>query len=175
MNAMMANCNTMKRIRYLAGWIFIRPRRWLFSNMVYNCYLRILPRHVSYLGWSMPNIHWWLLYKTVFQFFHWLQYDARDKLCVWKDGMLWHEPWYARACRRVGGTTSGYAIGGGECYQCGSEDGSQVRLSNDKTGTTFILEDTWTTSSENGTDHRFCGTTICPKCGYRKYYEDGSL
>jgi hypothetical protein len=165
----------MKRLRHLLGWLLVRPRRWLFANMVFNCYLRLWPRHDSYLGWSLPNLHWWLLYKTVFRFCSWLQWGARDKLCVWKDGRLSHEPWYARALRRIGKTTAGYAVSGGECYHCASEAGCQVELSSDETGTTFILERQWTTASECGTDYRFSGTTICPKCGHRQYFEDGSL
>jgi len=76
---------------------------------------------------------------------------------------------------RIGATTAGYAISGGECYHCSSPEGCQVDLSEDETGTTFILEKTWSEGTQDGTDYRFRGVTICPKCGYRAGYEDGSL
>lgn len=164
-----------RKFRYLLSWIFVRPRRWLFLNMVYSSTLRLLPRHDEYFGWIWPNLHWWILYKTVFRFFKWLHWDAWRRFCKWGDRGLIRKTFLARAVQRIGQTTAGYAIGGGECFHCGSEDGCQVELANDETGTVFILGRAWSVGTQDGTDHRFCGTTICPKCGYESYYEDGSL
>ena len=84
-------------------------------------------------------------------------------------------PWSAAVIKKIGDTTAGYAISGGECFHCGSSEGDPVYLSDDETGETFKLENEWSCPSEDGTDHRFSGTAICPKCGYESYYEDGSL
>lgn len=165
-----------KKIRYILGWIFVRPRRWLFWKMICNAYLRILPQKKEYeFGWRLPNLHWWILYITVFKFCKWLNYDAWRKFCTYKNGWLDKKPLIAKIIHRIGETTAGYAIHGGECYHCGSEAGDQVTLSDDETGEFFKLERTWSVGTMDGTDHRFCGTTICPKCGYKEYYEDGSL
>lgn len=85
------------------------------------------------------------------------------------------KPLIARVIKRIGATTAGFTILGGECFHCASPDGDQVELSQDETGKVFKLERTWESYSQDGTDYRFCGTTICPRCGYRSYYEDGSL
>jgi hypothetical protein len=124
--------------------------------------------------YDWPNIHWWILYKTVFKFFKWLNYDAWRPFCKWGRIRLTF-PLIARIIQRIGQTTAGYAISGGECFHCSSEKGAPVDLSNDETGIKFILEREWSEGTENGTDYRFCGTTICPVCGYKRYYEDGSL
>jgi len=164
----------MKTTRYILGWIFVRPRRWFFHRMIWCTDLQLVPRYISYLGWSWPNLHWWLLYKTVFKLFKWLNYDAWRPLCTWEPHLK-HQPWYAKLIQRIGQTTAGFAISGGECYHCASQDGCPVWLSDDEAGKTFINIKTWTTGTPDGTDYRFSGTTICPKCGYRQYYEDGSL
>lgn len=163
-----------KRLRYIYGWLFVRPRRWLFHRMVWATSPRWLPRK-GYSGWEWPNIHWWILYLTVFQFFHWLEDRAWHPFCTWKDRRLEHKSLIARIIHRIGQTTAGERIHGMECYHCGSPDGCQVDLADDDTGMTFILDRRWTVGTQDGTDHRFCGTTICPRCGYREYYEDGSL
>lgn len=166
----------MKNIMYTLGWILVRPRRWFFFNMVANTLPVWLPIKKYYDdGWTLPNIHWWILYNTIFKFFKWLYWDAWTKFCTYKNGWLDKKPLIAKIIHRIGSTTAGYAIGGGECYHCASPDGCQVELSRDESGVMFKLEQTWTTSSQDGTDHRFCGTTICPKCGYESYFEDGSL
>lgn len=164
----------MKRLRYLSGWILVRPRRWLFHRMIWNYDLRMWPERLFEGHWMWPNPHWWILYWTVFKFFKWLNYDAWRPLCKW-DRRLLHKPWYAAVIQRIGATTSGFAIHGGECFHCASKDGDQVSLTDDETGTTFRLERTWTVGTPDGTDHRFCGLTICPDCGYEDSYEDGSL
>lgn len=166
----------MKTLFYLYGWIFVRPRRWLFWNMVRNTGPRWIPKR-RWCGWQMPNIHWYILYSTIFRFMTWLHYDAWRSFCKWDGpgGMRSSYPMIARIIKRIGSTTAGFAISGGECFHCGSPDGDQVYLSEDEGGSTFILEDAWSVPTMDGTDHRFCGTTICPRCGYRAYYEDGSL
>lgn len=164
-----------KSFRYGLGWFFVRPRRWLFWRMVGSCYVRWLPEHDDYFGWKMPNVHWWILYITVFKFFCWLHYDAWRPLCTWKDGWLHHTPCYAEWIQRIGQTTAGSAISGGECFHCASKDGNQVDLADDETGMTFILTDSGTTGTQDGTDHWFCGITICPRCGFRSDYRDSSL
>lgn len=127
-------------------------------------------------GYSFPNIHWWILNKTVFTFFLWLERYAWKYFCTWKNGWLYHKPLIAKIIHRIGKTTAGCALHGGECWHCGAEEGNPVDLSDDETGEFFKLEKTWTACcSEIGTDYRFCGVTICPKCGFEQYYEDGSL
>jgi hypothetical protein len=162
-------------VRWGLGYLFVRPRRWFFHKLICNCYPHWLPRKDDYCGWRMPNIHWWLLYRTAFKFCKWLHYDAWRPFCDWTGGWRRSFPWPARLIKRIGDTTAGYAISGGECYHCGSPEGNQVDLSDDETGTVFKLESTWSVGTQEGTDHRFCGTTICPMCGYEAYYEDGSL
>jgi hypothetical protein len=138
--------------------------------------LRLLPHKEEYFGWKWPNLHWWVLYKTIFRFCTWLHYDSWRLFCDWTGGYRCSFPLIARMIKKIGTTTAGFAISGGECFHCGSEAGNPVNLADDETtGTTFILERVWTIDTPDGTDHRFCGTTICPKCGYKDYYEDGSL
>ncbi len=188
------NTGIRLKLRYWAGWVFIRPIRKFFSAMLrgsfYNsCGVQWLPKHDPELVWlcdcygvkprwwrliRWPDFHWVFLYRTVFRFFSWLHYDAWRPLCTW-DRFLKHKPWYAAVIQRIGGITAGGAISCYECYHCASKRGCQIELSNDESGKYFVLEDTWTSSTENGTDHRFRGKTICPKCGYEDEYEDGSL
>lgn len=159
---------------YIYGWIFVRPRRWLFGRMLLGSFgLRLMPEKRCY-GWSYPNLHWWILYHTIFNFFCWLYWDAWRPFCKW-DGVLIHKPLIAKIIHRIGATTAGFAINGFECFHCGCPEGCQVELSNDESGQFFKLKDKWSVVTINGTDHRFSGTTICPKCGYQGYYEDGSL
>jgi hypothetical protein len=166
----------MKRYFFwLFGWCFVRPQRWLFRRMVFSTHLQLLPQHDDYFGWTWPNPHWWILYKTVFRFFNWLHWDAWRPLCTWGERCLEHKPWWASLVQRIGGTTAGFAISGGECFHCASLDGNQVDLSDDETGQTFRLEEKWSVGTQDGTDYRFRGTTICPVCGYEAEYEDGSL
>lgn len=165
----------MKRLRYILGWVLVRPRRWFFWNMISSS----TPQWRSELTfdgrWHGPNIHWWILYKTVFKFFKWLNYEGWRPLCKWSPTCLIHKPWYAELVHRIGETTAGAAISGGECYHCASKEGDQVDLAYDETGTHFVDVESWTVGTQDGTDHRFSGITICPKCGFRSEYEDGSL
>lgn len=164
----------LKKIYYLYGWIFVRPRRKLFKKMICNSYLRIIPEKDS-LGWHLPNLHWWLLYVSVFKFFKWLDWRAWRYLCTYENGWLKRKPMIAKIIDRIGATTAGYVISGDECFHCSHPAGCQAELLGDGTGVNFILEKSWTVGTMDGTDYRFCGITICPICGYRDYYEDGSL
>lgn len=165
----------MKRIRYIYGWLCVRPRRWFFLKMVMAAYPRWLPERLYETGSvKWPNIHWHVLYLTVFRFFKWLQWDAWRGFCTW-DRHLKHKPWYAAWIQRIGETTAGAVISGGECWHCGHKGGNPIDLTDDETGTTFKFERTWMVGTQEGNDYRFCGTTICPHCGYKDYYEDGSL
>ena len=134
----------MKKIRYILGWIFVRPRRWLFWKMVCNTQLQLMPIKRDWCGWHFSNIHWWILYKTVFNFCSWLNYEAWMPFCKWNEkGYLERESLIAYIIQRIGQTTAGYACSGGECFHCASEEGDQVELADDETGTTFILERAW--------------------------------
>jgi hypothetical protein len=165
----------MKIIFKLYGWVFVRPRRYLFGKMAWASCLRLLPKK-NWDGWRFPNLHWWVLNKTVFRFFEWLAWgNSWRYFCAWENGGLKHKPFIARVIHRIGRTTAGYAMSGGECFHCANEEGDPVDLSMDETGEFFKLEKTWFTATEDGTDYRFCGTTVCPKCGYKQSYEDGSL
>lgn len=156
------------------GWVVIRPLRWFFWKMACNTTLYILPKR-DFFGWLLPNIHWWALYKTVFKLFEWINYEAWRPFCDWTGGYRQTYPFIARVIHNIGKTTAGYAISGGQCYHCGSEEGCPVELSDDDTGEQFQLLETWTSSTPDGIDYRFRGITICPKCGYKQEYEDGSL
>jgi hypothetical protein len=148
----------------------------MFWKMIGTAYgPRWIPRKHEFFGWQWPDFHWWLLYKTVFKFCKWLHYDAWRPLCTYKDGWLKHKPWVANVIHRIGSTTAGFAISGGECYHCAAEEGCQVELSEDETGERFKLIETWIEGTQEGTDYRFKGITICPVCGYESEYEDGSL
>lgn len=156
------------------GWVFYRHLKRWFRKMVRasepkwkfekTCY--------GYLIW--PNIWWWLLYRTVFKFCKGCYWDYWRPFCKW-DKVLIHKPWYARFIHWFGSYTAGMAISGGRCEHCGSEKGDPVDLSGDETGNTFELKGTQTVGTQEGTDHQFWGITICPCCGYRAEYSDGSL
>ncbi len=168
-----------QKIVRIYGWVFVRPRRWLFWRMVAkgSFGLRLIPRKREYIGFGRdyPNLHWWILYKTIFNLFSWMYWDAWRLFCDWTGGYRRSYPLIARIIHRIGATTSGYVISGGECFHCASERGCEVDLSEDETGVYFKLEKTWSEGTMDGTDHRFCGTTICPDCGLESYYEAGSL
>lgn len=168
---------TKVRLRWIAGWVFVRPIRWLFHRMTGGCYLQKWPTKAFDGHWCMPNYHWWLLYCTVFRFFNWLSDDAWRPFCAWSGpgGSRSSFPLSARIIHKIGRTTAGYAISGGACFHCASEDGDPVELSEDETGRTFRLEKSWSVATMDGTDYRFCGTTVCPACAYESHYEDGSL
>ena len=164
-----------RHLRYLLAWVLIRPRRWAFHRMMW---------HDRPLGfrrrWDgrllLPNCGWWLLHLTLWRFFRWLYWDGWRPLCRWGERQRLTYPWYAQVVHRVGATTAGHALSGsGECYHCAHPDGCAVELSDDETGRTFELEGQGVYPSQDGTDYRFWGTTICPRCGYRARYEDGSL
>lgn len=167
----------LKKIYYLYGWIFVRPRRKLFKKMICNSYLRIIPeKHCG--KWLLPNLLWWLLYISVFKFSKYSYWRTWSYLCTYGNGRLKRKPilWIiARIIHGISSTTAGCAINIGECFHCSHPDGWSAELSEDETGVNFILEKSWTVGTMDGTDYRFCGITICPICGYRDYYEDGSL
>lgn len=150
----------MKRLRYAYGWLFVRPRRWLFGRMLAwgsgPLYWRPLRRWDDSILW--PHPHWWVLYHTVFRLFSWLQWNGRG-------------PW-----RRLGKWAVGMNLSGtGECWHCGHPAGCPLRLSDDDTGRTFVLKESGHSATDMGTDYWYRGTTICPKCGYRAPWEDSSL
>lgn len=167
----------MPNIFKIYGYIFVRPRRWFFRKMFGGSYLRILPKREDYFGWRMPNIHWWILYRTIFRLFKWMYWDAWRKLCTYENGWLKHKPFIAKIIHRVGSTTAGFAISGGECFHCSSVDGNPVYLSDPdyENGEYFELTESGVSSTQEGTDHWFKGITTCPRCGYKQEYGDGSL
>lgn len=166
----------LKKFWYAYGLIIVRPRRWFFRNMIRNDRLQLLPKYNEYWErWSWPNIHWWILHETIFEFCHWLAWDGWRPFCDWTGGYRRTFPWIARIIKRIGETTAGVHCFSCECWHCGAEDCDQTTLAGDETDTTFILEETWSEGTQEGTDHRFRGITICPRCGYRAGYEDGSL
>lgn len=164
-----------RKSRYVYGWAFVRPRRWLFRQMIGGSILQLQFNRTwdGYLLW--PNPHWWLLYQTVFRFFKWLEWEAWRPFCDWTGGLRRTFPWYASLIKRVGQTTAGAVCHGGECYHCGHPEGDPIELANDETGMNFRLEGTSVLDTPDGTDHVFWGTTICPYCGYVSSYRDGSL
>jgi hypothetical protein len=164
-----------QKLMYIYGWIFVRPRRWFFRKLICSSYIKWLPKRLWSGYWLIPNLHWYVMYRTIFKFCKWLHYEAWRPFCKSENGWITYKPLISEIIHKVGKTTAGFAISGGECFHCGSERGDPVDLSSDETGRTFILERAWTCATQDGTDHRFCGTTCCPVCGYKHYYEDGSL
>jgi len=185
------------RFRYAVTWLTVRPRRWFFGRCLWrgSYGTKWLPTRreewddydynkdrkrteLEMIEW--PNVHWRFAYLTVFRFFKWLHYNGCWEFAFrgkpsW-DGIRrkQHNP-VSRLVQRIGETTAGVHILSMECYHCASKEGWQGELAEDETGTTFILEDSGTTATMDGTDHWFRGTTICPKCGYRAEYREGSL
>lgn len=165
----------MVKLNYWLSWLTVRPRRWFFHKLSCASFGARWWFKREFFGWVYPNIHWWLLYQTVWRFLRWFNDDAWRYFCTWENGWLKKKPLIAKIIHRIGETTVGERSHGGECYHCASKEGCQVELSEDETGKFFVLEKSWSEGTMDGTDHRFCGTTICPKCGYKSYYEDGSL
>lgn len=168
------------RIRYAAAFITVRPVRKLFWKMIANTELRLIPKEREWDGsWRLPNVHWWILYKTVFSFFKWVHRDAWRPFCDWTGGWRQTFPPIARIVKWFGDSTAGYAISGGRCFHCNHEDGCQVSISDygDSSGySPFVRNvESWSVGTMDGTDYRFSCTTVCPKCGFKSEYEDGSL
>lgn len=149
-------------IYWIRGFIIIKPIRYLFWKMITNTEPRLL------------NIHWWLLYETVFKFFKWVYWDAWRMFCNWEGGWRRTYPLTARMIHSIGKITAGYAICGGGCYHCGSEYGDPVLLSEEESENCKIIE-TGVSATQNGTDYWFIAETICPMCGYKDEHRDGSL
>jgi hypothetical protein len=179
------------KIRYITSWITVRPRRWFFKNCLskgsfgvrwlperreeYDNYCYVTEKKRSVIGMiRWPNVHWVLAYYTAFKFCSWLYRDGWRPFCKWNPYRATF-PWYARLIQRIGQTTAGVHISGNECYHCASPAGDPSDLADDETGTTFILKDHGSSSTMDGIDHWFNGTTICPKCGYRSDYSSSSL
>lgn len=188
-----------RRWRYRLAFLTVRPRRWFFWKCIaegsfcnHRWGWRWLPRrreewdcyHPGYdrkrTEWEMiewPNIHWVFAYLTVFAFFRWLRWDAWRPLCRWEGpgGSRSSFPWYARLVMWIGETTAGQACHSSECWHCAAPNCDPCSLSEDTTGYTFILMETGSTATLDGTDHWFRGISICPRCGHREDYGDGSL
>jgi hypothetical protein len=157
---------------WLYGWMFIRPLRWMSRQSVRGSFgLRLKPEK-SWDGWRGPNLHLWLWYKTYGKFFLWMEGYAWRNFCDWTGGSRRTYPLIARVIHKVGRTMS-YGLRGGECFHCASEAGDQVELASGDEH--FKCIDSWTCSTQDGTDHRFRGITTCPRCGHQAEYEDGSL
>jgi len=165
------------------GWILVRPRRWLFHKMVWSDRLdmRIEKNYYYRDNWfqriKWPNLHWWVLRQIIFEPLKWLYWDGWRLFDKKKNGVpQWTLP--ARIAKRIGQTTAGCAISGGECYHCGWERGDPLELS-DPEGEFgedyFELTDSGVTSTQDGTDHWFKGITTCPRCCYQQEYGDSSL
>lgn len=170
-----------KQFYWLFGWIIIRPIRWFFFRQISASFGARWWFEKNdmwpYYGkkYRAPNFHWWILYKTIFNFFCWLDNEAWRPFCDWTGGWRRTYPFIAKVIHKIGKITTGATIYGMQCYHCASDAGCQVELSDDETGKYFKLTDSWTEGTENGTDYRFRGITTCPKCGYQAEYEDGSL
>lgn len=171
-----SNFFDMQTLFWIYGWLFVRPRRWLFFHMVWNDRLnwKVIKNYyyrdklLARIKW--PNLHWWLLRVIIFEPLKWLYWDGWRK--------FGKNPYRGLGglAKRIGQTTAGFAIGGGECYHCGSEHGDPVELSSEEGEAAgyFELTRTWELFCGEYTDYRFCGITTCPRCGYQQYYEDGS-
>jgi len=100
-----------KKFFYILGWLFVRPRRWFFWKMIANTYPRWFPKYDEFWQkWKFPNIHWWVLYKTIFRFFRWMHYDAWRPFCKWGRIRLTY-PLIGRIIHRIGNTTAGFSNG----------------------------------------------------------------
>lgn len=163
----------MEILIYIYGWIFVRPRRWFFKNLLWNHSLRLWPKKEGDY-WCWPNLHWVVLYRLLWPFFKWLYYEAWRSFCKWENGFRSSYPWIARLIHWIGRTTVGNHISCVECWHCGFEVGNQVDLADDESGTTFILKDSGSFGTQDGTCYWFNGITICPICGYKSYYEDSN-
>lgn len=169
-----------KSLWCIFGWIVVRPLRVLSRQCAMGSFggLRLLPERTEYGGcpdlpqWRMPNAHQWLLYRTAGKFFIWLRWNGWRPFCRWGKHGRESFPFVARVLYKIGQTMS-YGFYGGECYHCASDIGDPVDLAD--TDEHFELLNIWTIGTENGTDHRFRGITTCPRCGFRREYEDGSL
>lgn len=160
-----------RRLIYIYGWMFVRPRRFVVRKIAFPGSICVLPRRECGI-WFWPNVHWFILHKTIWPLLSWLYWDGWRWFCKWEDGYRSTYPLMARFVRWIGRTTAGVCISPcQECFHCGFEAGNQVDLS---TGTNFILEDSGESYSENGTSYWFRGTTICPVCGYTDSYEDST-
>lgn len=168
----------MEKFYKIYGYIFVRPRRIFFWKMIAkgSFGLRLIPKRDEFWGWRFPNLHWWILYHTVFKFFKWLYWDAWGKLCTYSKGGLSHKPLIARIIHRIGQTTAGMAISGGECFHCAFSGGDPVDLSEEdfEDGKYFELTDSGTSYTQDGTDYWFKGITTCPRCGFKQEYNDGT-
>lgn len=144
-----------RKIRYIYGWIFVRPRRWFFHRMVCEIPSR----------WRCFNIHWWILYKTVFRLFSWMYWSGGSIFATQKKGFLIRKSLLGRILERIGETTVGYEITGcSECFHCGSLSGSQIELASTLNARLegFIL---------GGTNYQFWGIMVCPACGFKNSYQ----
>lgn len=171
------------RLRYLAGWVLVRPRRAFVGACFRGAYLSGFRRELVWdgktkklvKGWRRTNLHLWLVRKAIFE-----PMKRFAKTPTWKahpsgDWKLRTQRWWVRPFGWAWEWANAWTDirEHFECYHCGSEEGAQGDLT--EYSDTFKNVRSWTSSTMDGNDYRFCGTTICPKCGYEDYYEDGSL
>lgn len=164
----------MKTFWNIFGWIVIRPIRkimWWATKGSFG--LRLWPKK-EWGEWKLPNLHYWVLYKTLGNFSTWLYWDAWRVFCDWTGGFRRTYPWPAKLVHSIGKTLA-WCFYGGSCYHCGSFENDPSSLSEDETGTSFKLTDSGTSQTYDGTDHWFRGITTCQKCGYQQEYGDSSL
>jgi len=168
------------KARFYLSFLTVRPIRWFFWKMIAkgSFGIRLKPEKHEFFGcWQLPNVHWVILYKTVFKFFCWLYYEAWRPFCDWTGGWRQSYPPIARFIHWIGASTAGYAVSGSRCYHCNSEEGCQTHICDEYENNPFLISrvKTWSQATMDGTDYRFSCTTKCPKCGYKSTYEDGSL
>lgn len=168
----------MKIIYQIRGWILIRPIRWFFGNISRAHSLRVWPERNEYYHkdyypykYHWPNIHWWIAYKTIGKFFLWLNWNGWRPFCDWTGGYRRTYPMIARIIHKIGKTCC-WNFYGYECYHCAADEGDPSELVD---ADSFVLTDSGTSYTPEGTDHWFKGITTCPKCGYKAEFGDSSL
>lgn len=171
----------MKLIYQIRGWVLIRPLRVLSRACVKGSFgLRLkIRRNEFYIPgyngrYEWPNLHYWLLYKTVGKFSTWLYFNGWRFLCDWTGGYRRTYPLPARILHKIGQTLS-YGFYGNECFHCAADEGDPGNISEEPNSIYFELTESGSNATEDGTDHWYRGITTCPKCGYKDTFSDSSL
>lgn len=171
----------IRLIYVLRGWILIRPIRIITRMGVRGSFglrLKIRKNEFHIKGhngrYEWPNLHHWLIYKTVGKLSTWLYLQGWRPLCRWGKRGRETYPLAARIVHKIGQTLA-YPYYGNECFHCAADAGDPGNITDDLNSKYVEIIASGSDATEDGTNHWFRCETTCPKCGYKDTFSDSSL
>lgn len=162
----------------LFGYLVYRPFRRFHWWMLRGAYLTKWFKKDEFgtmmkgrTVYKWPNYFQHFMYKTVFKFEGYCQWDLWRKFAVWENGFRKEIKPLGKFIKWFGEIGHGAVCNGGRCSHCGFEKGDQVDLIDTQY---FECVGTGTSWNDCGTSYDFWGWTTCPNCNTKFTYSDGS-